>query len=626
MTDYTPHRSLPMWVWAFIIVLAAIEPATHAWIAWFPPSGTVPTGLHTGDSHVYLNAMRMFQTDFYSPYASCQSPSHGFGYYAMPTHVFYGLLGLAADATGLGHFMALGLFNGLFAAFYLFAAYGFLRTAAPRQANLAFALFALGGGIGGILYIATGVFGLHIAPSFEAVFLRYAEYDLVEGSYLWPASHFPRLYYTAPLGCALLALSGLIRIARGGKKSTFAWACLLLLIAQIINMRVGVFAWGVGLLFLFAGMEAAFRRRATLGALFTLPILAGGAVTMLLMRLHPTFSMNVVANAREAVWFSAFISAALPQLLLIPGPIRRHVARLPYAIRIAASALLGYLAVFCVLYLGYQAYYGNLWRISDTMAAVFASDYALTGALAGGIWGLLWRRRSSESESLETAWISLWFLAFFAVSISAWGQGWFMQFLPRRLLVLMALPICILSAQALQHIGTKRLRLARGLAAAVLCGGACSVAVGALCFQGPLGLTPGQGPFANRHYELMTQTDAGLLNALGPGRVLAPVYNPYAFTEVLALRPSNSVVFGVGTLNHSDLAFQPMKDQVDRFFSIQATDAERRAFALQWQADYVYCPDTCPVDAAVMEQLHRASWLRLVADAGRGALFAVVKP
>jgi len=347
-------------------------------------------------------------------------------------------------------------------------------------------------------------------------------------------------------------------------------------------------------------------------------------LTVILSRLHPTYSMNQFENVRESMWVSAFVSASLLHWAIVPREVKRSLRGLSYGPRTAALALTGYLVAFGILYAGYQLYYGNLWRIADTVVAVRISDWALVGAAAGGLLGLAWRAESDEAPGeRENAWAALWLLLFLAGAISAWGGGWYMRLVPRRLMVLLGLPICLLSAQGLQQIGATRRRLARVFIGVMVSAGACSVAVSALYFQGPLGHTPGKGPFAYRHYEIMTEADARALKSLGPGRVLTPCYNPFTFAEVIALRNENPVAFGVGTFNHSDLRFVPMRKQVDAFFSDDRDSASRRSFVKEWDVDYVYCPDSCPVPKAVVAQLRSTPWLREVAAEDGAVLFEV---
>ena len=619
--------STPKWFWPVLIALASIEPATHVWIAYFPPGDAVPTGMHIGDSSHHLLCMRMFDTDFYSPFATCRAErgAHYFGYFAPPIFLLYGVLGLLRKALGIDAFLFLGFANGVGGALYLASAYRFLREAVPRLANRAFLLFALGGGLGGVLYLITGVLGWHAAPSFEEYFRRYAHYELIEGPHLSPVLLMPRLYYTLPMALALLGLAAVIRAERGGRKRDAGAAAALLAAATFLNLRIGPPAWAIAALYLVCRRQRGARQRAWLGCLMALAVAVGGAAAWRMICMSPTYSANLKGAIRMSMWLSPFASAVLFHFLTVPRAVRRDMAALPKVLYVGAWALLGYLGAFALLYLGYQAYYGNVWRCLDVMVAVRMSDWALLGAPAGAGYAL-WRSRSRTAfagES-ETGWVTLWLLSFLGIALSAFGQGWFMQFNPQRLMVFLGLPVAILSAKGLAQIAAARPRFAAALTAVIVACGVCSIAVGALCFQGPLGRVPGKGPFAYLHYETMTQTDAHMLDRLKEGVVVTPPWSPIAFGEIVALRPNVSVVGSVGAMNISDQLFGPLQDQVNAFFDAHTPDGVRRDFARQWCLDYVYCPEMCPVDKDVAAQLRGADWLQEVASENRAALFEVI--
>jgi len=73
--------------------------------------------------------------------------------------------------------------------------YRFLRELTPGQANLAFVLFTLGGGLGGVLFLGTGMLGLHSAGRFEALFAPFAHYELSQGKHLSPVLHLSLPHY-----------------------------------------------------------------------------------------------------------------------------------------------------------------------------------------------------------------------------------------------------------------------------------------------------------------------------------------------------------------------------------------------------------------------------------------------
>ena len=250
-------------------------------------------------------------------------------------------------------------------------------------------------------------------------------------------------------------------------------------------------------------------------------------------------------------------------------------------------------------------------------AAIAVSDWALLGAAGGGIYGRS-RRQVLASTDESVAWVVPWLLVFTAIAVSAWGQGWFLRLTPQRLMLLLGLPLSILSATALQAWGRRRPYHARGyLATMILCGVASAIA-GTLFFQGPLGRAAGKDPFARLHPEIMTPADAELLGHLTSGIVLAP----QSFSDAIALRPGMRVLGGIGGTDLSDQMSTEIDPAVARFFSGDP-DIDRRAFLDEWCIDYVYCPDTWPVDAEVVAELRKDRRLETVAEKSRGVVFRV---
>lgn len=610
----------PRWVFPLIAVMACVQPALHAWIAYCPPAGTVPTGLHVGDSGLLLYCMRMFATGFESLYATCKTSlgTHNVAFYPVPQLWIYGVLGLIARLLHVSDFAAYGFANGLGVFLYLFAVHVFLRSAVPRFASTAFLLFALSGGLGGILFIITGVFGLHGVAGFEDVFRRFADYELIEGPYLLPVLHFPRLYYTLTLALGFGSLAALITAYRErGVQHRIASAAVVLP-AAFINMRFGLFVLAIAALFLLLQEDRPLSQRARIGLPVFLSGLFGVALSSWLFHANAAVIENHFQVGSVAMWLSPFATAAFFHLVLLPGETARGLRALAGIWRVSAFAAVGYLALFAALFCGYQAYYGNIVIARDGAVATAISDPALLGALAGAAYAFFRRRGTSSHEELDTAWVLLWLLFFLAVSISAFRQGWFLRFGPQRLEVLLWLPLCILSASALQRLGARTRRAF--LSVMIVCG-VCSVSVASLCFQAPLGYAPSVSPYASLHSEVMTDADASVMGHIGSGTVLTT--DPAA--DIIVLRRGNPVVFGNATFNLTDQPFAPLRDGVSRFFSPSATDAFRREFVRAWCADYVYCPDTWPVASETLGQFDAAPWLERVATAGRAALFRVTR-
>ncbi len=252
----------------------------------------------------------------------------------------------------------------------------------------------------------------------------------------------------------------------------------------------------------------------------------------------------------------------------------------------------------------------------------------MTGLALGAVFG--WFRRGKvEGDSADAAlpgWVTLWLLFFVVLAISAWGQGWYMRLAPRRMMVLIGIPLALVSAQGLSTLWQRRKEWALAWGGVYSLCGASTIAVALLFFQGPLGREACEGLFAYVHYEIMTEADGRMIETLPPGRVLTPMYNPWCFSDVVALRDGNTVAAGVGTFNHSDLAFDTMKAEVARFFTAGETQAERRAFVERWCIDIVYCPDTTPVSQDMVSELAATPWLRERSREGRGAVFEVIEP
>jgi len=624
-TTATVRGRAPYWVWLIVIALACIEPLTHVWIACCPPENTVPTGAHTGDSAHHLVCMRMFETGFHSPFATCQSPqgTHHFGFFAPPLFLLYGVLGVVQRAVGADPFLFLGLANGLGGALYLAAAYLFLREAVPRHAHRAFLLFTLGGGLGGALFLLTGALGLHATPQFEEYFRRYAHYELIEGPHLSPVLHMPRLYYTLSLAMALGGLAAFIRAQRDGRLRPALFAGALLFAATWVNLRLGPLAWVIAALYLACQVDRPWRDRLRWAGALAVPVALGAAVAWKMIAMSPAYAGNLVETVRMAMWLSPFVSATVFYCLVVPSAVRHAMPGLPRWPYVAAWAAMAYLAAFAILYAAYQVYWGNVLVCRDTAVAVAMSDWALLGVPVGAAYALWRRGRARSATAGETGWVVLWLLLFLAVAVSAFGQGWFMRLNPQRFMVFLGLPIAILAAEGLARLEAARPRWANGVTASILGCGICSILVGALFFQGPLSRQPGQGPFAYLHYELMTPADAHVLDRLGEGTVVTPPWSPISFGEIVALRPGVSVVGGVGAMNIGDQPFGLLQAQVSAFFEPTTAAAVRERFVRTWCVDYVYCPDTCPVEPLVVEQLRGAPWLTEVAADERAVLFAV---
>lgn len=601
---------------------SAIMPAIHLWIAWSPPEGMAFTGMHHSDTVVFLHCMRMFATDFYSPFASCHAElgAHSVRYFATPFYWIYGAIGALGRVFNVHECMTLGLANGLCTAVFLCAVLAFFRAASPKHARLAFVLFVLGGGAGGLAYLVSGALGLHESAQFDTYF-KWFTLSLVEGN---ANLKMPRLYYTLPFAMGLFGLTLTIRtVSRAGTLSVIA-SVLLVAAGSFFNARLAPLFLGTGLLYLWLGAAGKpIEPRVTNAALLFAGVLLGGVAGVLAMRLSPTFYNNAFSSVRDSLSLGAYILDTLP--LLIPAAVavwqtRSDTGRLGNAALAAAG---GYLVAYAVLYTVFHTYYGTWLIVHDYAAPIAVSDWAFAGAAAGALWAC--RTRAPRSNAAEDhAWIAVWFLAFLAIAIAAFGAGWFMRFTPSRIHCILGLPLSLLAAVGIHRVREHRPVLARALTAAILICGISTTLVSALCFMGPLGWKPGVSPFAYIHGESMTLADAEIVSRMPPGRVLTQYTPGPQISDILSLRPQNSVVLGMGTMNLSDLNAAEMAEAVVRFFRMETAERERHAFVRDWCVDFVLCSDTHTEDDAVEKELRKARWLSVERERGGAVLFRVM--
>lgn len=605
-----------------ILALAAIEPLTHYWIMYHPPEGSVPTGMHIGDSAHHLLCMRSFGNGFHSPFALCNSGKgpQDWRNFAAPFFLLYGCAGALGRLLNVNEFIFLGLLNGFGGALLLWMAYRLFRAVIPKHAETAFFLFALGGGLGGVLFTGAAAFGVHRAPGFELYFSRYAWCELIEGQHFSPVLLMPRFYYSFPLALGLGALAALIR---GGRRDLYLIAPGLLFAASFINARLGPMFWLAYALYLMDAPGISWKeriRRAVWAGVFAgLGIAAAWGV----LRNNPAYTANVAQVTQQVLRLLPYLSATVFLWIAMAPGIIRGLNALPPLLRHAAAALAGYLLAYGALFAAFQAYYGNWFYGGDTAAAAAVSDPAWLGAAAGILAARWWKpaeeeRRKDDAPAL--GWVVLWLLLFLAAALSAWGHGWFMRFSPQRFSVLLGPPMAILAAAGIARM---RPKIRRVLFTVILVCGFFSISVAAAWFQGPLGHVPGLGPFAYLHYETMTPADADLLRRLPGGTVAAPGWSPIAFGEIISLREGVQVVGGPGAMNLGGQPFSPLQTDIERFFAPESGDDIRREFVLRYCVDYVYCPDTCPVNSETMRAFRAAPWLKLVTESGRGALFEV---
>ena len=306
----------PAWVFAVALALAVTEPLVRVWLAYGLPDGQVSSGFRILDDVFFVHPMRMFETGFFSPFASCASP-YGEGspaYFALSFHWLYGVLGSLGRIAGVGEFFWLGWCNGVCAFVSLLAAYHLLRTLAPAHASRAFLVYALGGGLGGLLYVGAGFLGLHGHEDFDDYFMRFAIHELVEGPHLSPILLFPRLYYTLALATGYWAFARVIR----KRESAFDLVLTGVLFAVTAWINLRVCAPLAALAVLWSVLSHGPKVRAL--ASIVVGAGTGFSAVFLLLRLNPTTDLNNFSVVDRTMYLTAFASAtvfAWPALVLV---------------------------------------------------------------------------------------------------------------------------------------------------------------------------------------------------------------------------------------------------------------------------------------------------------------------
>lgn len=609
-------RATPWWIPAIIFALAALQPLAHLQVQYLPPEGAVPTGLHTPDSALFLQAMDMFANGFASPYATCEAGAGpaSVTYYSVPHLWLYGGLGWIARALGTDYFLTLGIANGLGAALWLLAAWRFLRAIAGAAAPRAFLFFAMGAGPGGLLYLAAGALGLHAHPAFDTYFLRFALYDLAEGAHPLPVLYFPRLYYTLSLACCFGGFTASIHTARTSRLTPPPGWFLPVVLGSFLNARFTVFTFGLVLLFLLHQRSLRGGWRAYLAACYALPMAVGWGAAAALMRTNPAVVQNHLDVGNMALWIAPLLPVAALPALLGWRATRGVFRELPGWSHFAAATAWGYLCAYALAYLLYQGYHGNLPAGHDAGVAAACSDIALLGAFAGMIAAIV--RPRLRTQPTPHDWVLVWLLVYLAVAISGWGGGAFLHFGPQRLAVFLWMPLCLFAALG---VGAMPARSRRAVTAGFVAMGVCGLLVATFGFQGSVGRARAHGPYPAWHAESMTAKDAWVVDSLGDGTVLAPA----PAGDVAVRLRGNPVVFGVGSFNLTDVPYTLLRDETAAFFHPATPDAARREIAQRWRVEWVWCPDTWPVHPETIDALDRSPWLRRELAAGRGTLYRV---
>lgn len=621
---------IPAWVWGVSLIMGAFQFATFPIIRYAAPEGMTPTGMHIPDSALFIQAMEMFDTGYFSRYATnlAENGPNDLAYFAIPHLIFYGLQGVAADMLGADRFLFYGLCNGLGAALLLLAMYRFFRTAAPSVAGLAFLLFACAGGIGGVVYLLSAFAGVHDDPAYELYLWRFAVYELVEGAHLFPVTYFARSYYTVSMAACFGALTAFIHALRMPCRAHAWLAGIILVGGAFLNARFGLFTLAIALCY---GANAVMRGRTVLPSLAA-PLAAGGAAGWLaswaLMASSPVMVRNHVELGAMNMHLSPFVTTAVWLLPLCVYEAVHQARRGHLIVRLLLGAGLGYMAAFVLFFAAYQTYYGNWLAARDSAVAVAISDWALIGGLLGAALALRGRPVTMPSRH---AWIAVWMLGFLALSVSAFGQGWFLRFGPQRMMVMLCPAMCLCAALALRRIALRRPAAVRRYTGLIVCCGALSIVVSTFFFQAPLGRRPESQAFDETHTSVVTNADARLMEAITPRapglpQIGANVLAPLPASDAVAMMRGNSVVFGIGSFNMADQAYMPLRAIDELFFSGRMDDGGRISTLMTFRVHYVFCPDTWPVSPEARAALDGLPYLEPVAEEGRGIVYRVDWP
>jgi len=617
----------PWWIVGIIVAFALIEPLTHVWLAHGLGDDVAHSGFHIGDTPFFTTDMEVFGNGFYSPYIACDTEDGRRDpvLFALPHHWLYAAIGWVGRLVGLAPFLTLGLANGLAAAFFLAMVWRFFRVVAPERASLAFLLFTLSGGVGGLLWLASWAWGVSDTAGFETWFHRFARYELIEGPFLSPVLVLPRLYYTLPLGIGFAALVAYIGSMSRGLSMPSMGAILLQMLTTYLNARVGLLLWGVAACFMLVQPGLPMKQKLRYVIYYLVPTVVATLVMQALFGLNVTGAENFSELLRRSAWFGSLITATLwlwPPVLIA---LWKHLGNLPWSGRLLLGWGAGYGVAFAVLYGAHQLWYGNFLSGGETAAAIAISDWALLGIIPGSL--VLFRKSDSNPLAATESWVALWFLGLTCLAISAFGNGWFLRLMPERCLIVLGAPMALLAAEGLQSIRTRLPKLTTAYTGWVVVCGLCSLGVSTLCFQGPLGHTPSTSPFGWVHSELVLPEDIALIDRIEGGTVLAPASEPPLLGDVIVVRrPLARTVFGQPSLEFSDVNMLTLARRVQEFYDPATSDVVRRAFVAGWCVDYIYCPATRPVAPEVIEQFNRTPWLIPVDWEGDAVIYLVNLP
>lgn len=121
----------------------------------------------------------------------------------------------------------------------------------------------------------------------------------------------------------------------------------------------------------------------------------------------------------------------------------------------------------------------------------------------------------------------------------------------------------------------------------------------------------------------MTNADAKVLNHLDKGVVLAPSLNHPLFGDILVQRPGIKTVYGNGTMDFTHQLMHEVKTKVANFYRPGTDNTFRKGLVSDWCVDYVFCPDTAPINPKVLAEFERTPWLCKMIQKDNAVFFKV---
>jgi hypothetical protein len=626
LSDKPPRRSpwVPIAVVGVSLVYAAITPAMLGVLWSMRPEGTVLLGGFQGaDDNLAYAMLDVGRTGrAWIPWLDPAPDGGPKAFFPWPVAWPYVAVGWVQGLVGASHLVA---YNGAAAGgflLFLLSAYYLYTSVLGRDGPWAYALFLFGGGVGGILYVLT------CAASPSWAFLETMDkpfrgatsvvtYELFEGIGYLPFSIASRLYFTTSLAAGLAAVGMTWRfVRREGESWRIVAAGLLVLVSALLNLRFGAFT---GALVIGAVIVGRFELGPVLAA-FGVVVLAGGLA----------FGAYVFANTwpAGAEVFAAYapmnLGSADPRAVLLSGGAIwiAAIAGLRWAYRSTATggglsrvvrgAALYAGALGLVFSLATLSYHIMKLLMLDwlrrrlegpgapgapapntpwVLALIFAGAAAVAAPLA--LWlARRWRseRGAPTERARAAAFLALWLVSFYLVSINPFERLPIQAIQPRRLVALLWVPLVGLAVVGLRDMTDRsgRPRLAAAGATAMLIALGLPSLVIYHAFQVAVPVSeaakvprPDDSPFV----AVADAQALAELRGLEPGRLLTSRATG-TYATVLSGLP---VVCCGARREFPD--FRSREADVKTFYGASATDERRRAILERYDVAYVVWGD-----------------------------------